>query len=54
MSELLFCDICGRSEKDFMQDNHTKFHLDADNLWLCDKCKKISLLHPQIKLLRMS
>ena len=43
MTELLFCDICGRSEKDLIQENHTtpiEFQMDEDDLWVCSKCQK--------------
>lgn len=43
MTELLFCDICGRSEKDIGQENPTasiKIHLDEDALWVCRECQK--------------
>lgn len=42
MSDLFVCDICGRSEKDFIPGKYTtpiKFHMDEDNLWICSQCQ---------------
>ncbi len=42
MPDFNFCDICGRSQEDFVQetrDTSIKFYRDEDDFWVCSECQ---------------
>ena len=49
MPEFHYCDICGRSERDFYQETPNtpiKYQMDEDGLWVCSECQSNLITSP--------